>query len=130
MDNVTAGNNGIGLITPKFYDVYKRDDYNLGNNHSIILYNCGGKIYLATSDDFGKEYKKLHLNSTGSAPLTKNETTITVEIDMVKGIAIFQNNDNKDAHFEINNLPESVALVFSFGGHKTQTVSCTQQEFY
>ena len=67
-------------------------------------------------------------NITAGNPLTTNDTSITVEIDMQQKIAKFENNENKDAVLELKNLPESVAIAFSFG-HYVQKVSCTHQQF-
>ena len=51
MDMVKSGNNGIGLITPKFTG-FDLKTYNYGKNHSIIFYEQTGGIYLVPSEEF------------------------------------------------------------------------------
>ena len=67
-------------------------------------------------------------NITHHNPLTKKDTSVTVEIDMVQRIAEFKNNET-ECRLELKHLPEKVAIVFSFGLY-AQKVSCTDQQFY
>ena len=135
MDDVISGNHGIGLITPQFQEFYINGSYNYGKNHSIILYESSGNIYLVLSDEFDQGDKSIfnysNHNSTiyDTKQLTKNGSTITVEIDMKEKTAKFTNNEDTNIHFELKNLPEKVALAFTFGLHP-QTVSCASQQFF
>lgn len=126
-----SGHHGIGLITPLF-DAFYIGTYNYGQNHSMILYDSSSskEVYFVTSDEFDGGYKEKHKKALGiAAALTPQGSKITVEIDMVNRIAVFRNNDNDKAYVEMKDLPESVALVFSFGGSSVQQVTCIKQEF-
>ena len=131
-DDVVGGNHGIGLITSQFTDFYLHS-YNYGQNHSIIFYESGDGVYMVISDEFDQNDSMItsqhhRTNITNHNPLTKNNTSVTVEIDMVQKIAKFK-NDQTECCLELNNLPERIAIVFSFGLH-AQKVSCIDQQFY
>lgn len=133
MDDVQSGNHGIGLITSEFTSWYL-PSYNYGKNHSIIFYESGTGIYLVISDEFNQKDDDSKINWQGhdahlynSKSLTTNNGTVIVEINMEQKIATFENKENETC-MTLKDIPENIAIVFSFGGNE-QTVSCIEQQF-
>ena len=123
MDKTVDGQHGVGLITPEFDKFYINNDYNYGDNHSLIVYDSGGSLYIVSSDEFNNCQDK----NGKKKSLTPNECIVSVEIDMIQKIVKFENDKNEI--YKMKNIPECVALVFSFGV-SAQKVTCISQEFY
>ena len=113
LKKISPGNAGFGFVSSKYVEREDGERFNFGKNHTLSVTGAG--FMVTTIEDFRINYIMGGWMNHQFEGFWKQGDKVHIQIDMISGKGRQWNDNNKEKIFEVEKLPDSVAIFADLG---------------